>query len=124
MNRNRVFAAIAVLVLVFSSIASAQVITGSISGTVADETGAVLPGVEVTVSNQDTGFSRTIITDDRGAYRAPSLPVGPYEIRGVLAGFQTVIRTGISLTVGRQAVVNLELRVGEITEQIIVTGVG
>jgi len=122
MNRSRAFAAIAVLVLVFSPAAVAQVITGSISGTVADETGAVLPGVEVSVSNQDTGFSRTIITDDRGAYRAPSLPVGPYEIRGILAGFQTVIRTGISLTVGRQAVVNLELRVGEITEQVIVTG--
>jgi len=122
MNRNRVFAAIAVLVLVSSSIASAQVITGSISGTVADETGAVLPGVEVTINNLDTGLSRTAISDDRGAYRAPSLPVGPYEVRAELAGFQTVIRTGISLTVGRQAVVNLELRVGEITEQVIVTG--
>ena len=122
MNRSPVFAAIAVLVLVFSSIASAQVTTGSISGTVADETGAVLPGVEVTINNLDTGLSRTAISDDRGAYRAPSLPVGPYEIRGALAGFQTAVRTGITLTVGREAVVDLELRVGEITEQVVVTG--
>ena len=72
MKQSSVFAAIAVLILVFSSIASAQVITGSISGTVADETGAVLPGVEVTVNNLDTGFTRTVISNDRGAYRAPS----------------------------------------------------
>jgi hypothetical protein len=122
MKGSRVFAAIAVLALVSSSIASAQVTGGSISGTVADEMGAVLPGVEVTVNNLETGFTRTAISDDRGAYRAPSLPVGPYEVRGELAGFQTTIRTGISLTVGREAVVNLELRVGEITEQVVVTG--
>ena len=122
MNRSPVFGAIAVLVLFFSPIASAQVTTGSISGTVADETGAILPGVEVTINNLDTGLSRTAISDDRGAYRAPSLPVGPYEIRGALAGFQTAVRTGITLTVGREAVVDLELRIGEITEQVVVTG--
>jgi hypothetical protein len=122
MRQSSLFAAIAVLSLIFSPAAVAQVITGSISGTVADETGAVLPGVEVTVQNQDTGFSRTAITDDRGAYRAPSLQLGPYEVRGELTGFQTVIRSGINLTLGREAVVNLTLRVGEITEQVYVTG--
>ncbi len=122
MKQSSVFAAIAVLLLTFSPAAVAQVITGSISGTVADETGAVLPGVEVTISNQDTGFNRNVISDDRGAYRAPSLPLGPYEVRGELAGFQTIIRSGITLTLGREAIVDLTLRVGAITEQVIVTG--
>ncbi|MDA2935175.1 TonB-dependent receptor, partial [Acidobacteria bacterium AH-259-D05] len=119
---TRLFAVSAALVLLFAPAATAQVITGSIVGTVSDETGAVLPGVEVTVQNQDTGFSRTVITDDRGAYRAISLPVGPYEIRSELAGFQTTVRSGIGLTVGAQAVVDVSLRVGEITEQVFVTG--
>ena len=122
MNKSRLFAAIAVLLLTFSPAAVAQVITGSISGTVADETGAVLPGVEVTVSNQDTGFSRTVISNDRGSYRAPSLQLGPYEVRGELAGFQTVIRSGINLTLGREALVDLTLPIGAITEQVVVTG--
>ena len=122
MNRSCVFAAIAVLVLVFSPVAVAQTITGNIIGTVSDETGAVLPGVEISVRNQDTGISRSVVSNDEGSYRAQSLAVGPYEVRAELAGFQTVIRTGIGLTVGQQAVVHLELRVGEITEQVIVTG--
>ena len=122
MRQSSLFAAIAVLVLVFSPVAVAQVITGTIIGTVSDETGAVLSGVEITARNQDTGISRTVVSNDEGTYRAQSLAVGPYEVRAELAGFQTVIRTGIGLTVGQQAVVNLELRVGEITEQVIVTG--
>ena len=122
MNRSCVFAAIAVLVLVFSPVAVAQTITGNIIGTVSDETGAVLPGVEITVQNQDTGISRTVVSNDEGSYRAQSLASGPYEVRAELAGFQTLIRTGIGLTVGQQAVVDLTLQIGAISEQVIVTG--
>ena len=122
MTGSRVFAAIAVLVLVFSPVAVAQTITGNIIGTVSDETGAVLPGVEITVQNQDTGISRTVVSNDEGSYRAQSLASGPYEVRAELAGFQTLIRTGIGLTVGQQAVVNLTLQIGAISEQVVVTG--
>ena len=122
MRQSNLFAAIAVLVLVFSPVAVAQVITGTIIGTVSDETGAVLPGVEITVQNQDTGISRSVVSNDEGSYRAQSLAVGPYEVRAELAGFQTMIRTGIGLTVGQQAVVNLTLQIGAISEQVIVTG--
>ncbi len=122
MKQSSVFAAIAVLVLVFSPVAVAQTITGNIIGTVSDETGAVLPGVEITVRNQDTGISRSVVSNDDGTYRAQSLAVGPYEVRAELAGFQTLIRTGIGLTVGQQAVVNLTLQIGSISEQVIVTG--
>ena len=119
---TRLFAITATLALLCLSTAAAQVITGTIVGTVSDETGAVLPGVEITVLNPDTGFTRTVISDDRGAYRAISLPVGPYEVRAELAGFQTTVRSGFGLTVGAQAVVDLTLQVGEITEQVFVTG--
>ena len=87
MRQSNLFAAIAVLVLVFSPAAVAQVITGTIIGTVSDETGAVLPGVEITVQNQSTGISRTVVSNDEGSYRAQSLAVGPYEVRAELAGF-------------------------------------
>ena len=116
------FTITATLLLLCMSTTTAQVITGTIVGTVSDETGAVLPGVEITVRNQDTGISRTVVSNDEGSYRAQSLAVGPYEVRAELAGFQTVIRTGIGLTVGQQAVVDLTLQVGEITEQVYVTG--
>ncbi|MBI4454892.1 MAG: TonB-dependent receptor [Acidobacteria bacterium] len=100
----------------------AQEITATISGVIKDETGALLPGVSVTVKNQETGRVRTVITDDEGRYRAPNLPVGGYEVEAVLAGFQTGVRTGIKLTVGREAIVDFALRVGEITEKVTVTG--
>ena len=100
----------------------AQVTTASISGTVRDETGAVLPGVTINAVNTDTGIARTVISDDEGRYHAVNLAVGPYEIRAELTGFQSSLRRGIQLTIGREAVVDFALRVGEITETIEVTG--
>ena len=119
---TRLLAASVTVFLLCISPVAAQVTTATILGTVSDETGAVLPGVEITVLNQDTGLTRNVISDDRGSYRAVLLPVGPYEVRAELPGFQTTVRSGLSLTVGREAVVNIELLVGEITEQVFVTG--
>ncbi|MBI4481276.1 MAG: TonB-dependent receptor [Acidobacteria bacterium] len=99
-----------------------QVTTGTISGTVMDETGAVLPGVSLTVKNVATGIARTLVTSDQGTYRATALDLGDYEVQAELPGFQTAVRSGIKLTVGREAVVNFSLKVGEISERIVVTG--
>ncbi len=96
--------------------------TGGIFGVVQDVTGAVLPGVEVTVTHVDTQRTRVIISDDEGRYRALNLSVGTYEVEASLPGFQTSARTGVELTIGRQAVVDLTLSVGEITERVTVTG--
>ena len=96
--------------------------TGDVLGTVSDTTGAVLPGVEVTVTHVDTGISRTIISDDEGRYQVSNLSLGYYEITGSLPGFQTAVRDGIEITIGRRAVVNLTLNVGEISERVTVTG--
>lgn len=104
------------------SLAWAQVTTGTILGTVTDETGAVLPGVTITLTNTDTGLTRTVISNDEGTYRGPSLTLGNYEVQAELAGFQTGVRSGIQLTVGREAVVNIRLSIGEITERVVVQG--
>ena len=96
--------------------------TGTIEGVVQDEQGAVIPGVEVTTRSLDTGVARTIISDEEGRYLASNLDLGAYEVRAELVGFQTAVRTGISLSLGSVAVVNLTLRVGEISQEVVVTG--
>jgi outer membrane receptor protein involved in Fe transport len=100
----------------------AQGTSASISGAVMDETGGVIPGVTVIVTNLNQGTSRTLVSDDEGRYRAPALVLGTYEVKGELVGFQTFVRSGIELTVGRNAVVDLTMSVGSIAEQVTVTG--
>ncbi|MSO19238.1 MAG: hypothetical protein EXQ56_02055 [Acidobacteria bacterium] len=95
---------------------------GTISGTVRDESSAVLPGVEVVMRNVETGFTRTVATDAAGRYSAPQLPLGQYEVRASFTGFKTEVRSGLTLTVGREAVVELILKVGSVAETVEVTG--
>src|SRR5437016_8207646 len=83
-----------------------QVNTATISGTVHDESGAVLPGASVSIQNQDTGIARTVATNETGRYSAPALSLGNYQVTAQLPGFQTQVRSGIVLTVGREAVVD------------------
>lgn len=111
-----------VVVLCWIGTSQAQVTTGTISGTAADTTGAVLPGATVVILNEDTGVSRTITTDAAGRYAAPSLNPGRYKLTASREGFQTEARTGILLTLGRQAVVDFELQVGAVTQTVEVTG--
>ncbi|MBI4443739.1 MAG: TonB-dependent receptor [Acidobacteria bacterium] len=108
--------------LVVAASSQAQVTTGAISGTVADSTGAVLPGTTVVVLNEDTGVSRTVVADATGRYGAPSLNPGRYKVTARLEGFQTEVRSGILLTVGRQAIVDFQLQVGAVTQTVEVTG--
>lgn len=100
----------------------AQVTTGTISGTVSDSTGAVLPGAKVVILNEDTGLSRTLQTDAAGRYSAPALSLGQYRVTAGNEGFQTKVRSGIAITVGREAVVNLQLEVGAVNQTVEVTG--
>jgi hypothetical protein len=73
--------------------------TAQISGVVQDSTGAVLPGVEVTATQTDTGISRMTVSNETGAYVLPNLPVGPYRLEAGLPGFRTFVQTGIVLQV-------------------------
>src|SRR5215472_14851384 len=100
----------------------AQVNTGTISGIVQDASGAAMVGAEVTIRHVDTGTTRALVTDSGGRYTAPDLPLGNYEVQAQHPGFQTEVRNGINLTVGREAVVNLALKVGQISEKVLVTG--
>src|SRR5215510_15776807 len=110
-----------VLILAVANL-NAQGATAAISGTVFDPTGAAIPGASITVKNVGTAFMRTIVSDDQGRYVAPELPIGEYEVQASLAGFQTVVRRGISLTVGSRPVVDLQLPIGQAAETVSVTG--
>jgi len=111
----------AAIILGLSSIALAQG-TAAISGTVRDTTAAVLPGATVVIKQTETGVTREVVTDEHGRYAAPNLQPGPYELSASLVGFGSLTRSGIRLTVGREAVVDLTLAVGTLQDQITVVG--
>ena len=100
---------------------AAQLTTGTITGSVTDETKAFIPGVDVTVTNTETGLTRTILTNEQGRFEAPNLPVGTYEVTARITGFGTAVRRGIILAVGRTAVVDLTLPVATRQEEVVVT---
>ena len=91
--------------------AAGQGVNATLFGTVSDATGALIPGVEVTASNTDTGIDTTVISNETGTYRFPSLRPGPYEVSGSLAGFQTQTFQ-LTLSSGLQTVQNFVLEIG------------
>jgi hypothetical protein len=110
-----------VLGLTNSAAAQGQAINATVEGTVTDESGAVLPGVTVTLTNTDTGDTRVVVTNESGLYRAPLLPLGAYRVSAELSGFKKYERTGISLVAGQAAVIDVRLGVGAVTEVVSVT---
>jgi hypothetical protein len=117
-------AALAVTLLLGSApatYAQSTAADGSIEGTITDNSGAALPAVSVTITNDDTGVSRTIVSNDSGLYRVPLLPLGTYTVMAELQGFKKLERKGVTLNAGATAVVNLQLEVGEFSETIAVT---
>src|SRR5436190_1797715 len=99
----------------------AQDTRGNISGTVSDSTG-VVPGAAVKITNVDTGVSTTLTTNASGFYNAPLLNPGGYQVAVEMAGYKTLTRTGITLSVGQQVAINMTLEVGAVTEQVTVLG--
>jgi hypothetical protein len=114
--RKRALLLILVCVAVTTSVSAQS--TAQISGTVKDPTGAVLPGVEVTATQTETGITRTTISNETGAYALPNLPLGPYKLEAALAGFRTFAQTGIVLQVSSSPVLNITLEVGQRSEQV------
>ncbi len=123
MNRRRVSAVFACLVasLLVLTPASAQQVLGSIGGYVTDDSGAALPGVTVTVSNDDTGASRVISTNEAGLYRASGLQAGNYTVTTELDGFQSVRRENVVLQIAQDIAINIEMAVGSVEDAITVT---
>jgi hypothetical protein len=101
-----------------NSLVFAQGFTGTISGTVKDESDSVLQGAMVTAKHVETRLARTAVTDASGSYSIPSLPVGAYEITAQNPEFKVELRRGIDLAVVQEAVVNVTLQVGNV-EQLI-----
>ena len=95
--------------------------SAAIVGKVEDTSGGGVGGAKITVKNLETGATRVVTADDAGNFRALSLPLGPQEIKAEKAGFKAVLRTGINLEVGQEAVVNLRLELGEFVQQIAIT---
>jgi uncharacterized surface anchored protein len=119
MIRMRQVVGFALVILSVSAVsARAQDTTGTILGTITDASGGVLPGVSVTIKNTDTSQSRTVVTDAAGRYRMPLLQPGHYEVSAQLQGFQTMVRSGIDVTVGQQAVVDARMTLGNVSESI------
>jgi len=92
--------------------------TAQISGTVKDQSGGVLPGVEVTATQTDTGIARSTVTNETGSYVLPNLAIGPYRLEAALPGFRTFAQTGIVLQVNSNPVINPVMEVGQVSEQI------
>jgi outer membrane receptor protein involved in Fe transport len=101
--------------------AQAQAAGGQIEGTVTDQSGGVLPGATVTVRNTATGVVRETTTDASGLYRAPLLPVGPYEVTASLAGFSTTKRPNLQLSIGQTLTVDVNMKVSGAQEEVTVT---
>src|SRR6266571_817459 len=119
MKRFLTFLAVGSLLCLLSSVAAwAQGATAQISGTVKDQSGAVLPGGEVTVTQTETGATRMVVSSETGSYVLPNLPVGPYKLEVSLPGFRTFVQTGIVLQVNSSPVVNAVLAVGQVAETV------
>ena len=110
-------------VLLAATTANAQVQTGSIVGAATDGSGAVLPGVSVTLTGERLiGGPQTVATDASGTYRFDRLPPGDYAVKFELQGFRTVERADIRINAAFIATINAKLEVGAVTENITVTG--
>ena len=109
---------VALLLTLIASFAALAQSTAQINGTIKDPSGAVLPGVEVTVNQTETGLMRSTVTDETGSYILPNLPIGPYRLEAVLPGFRTYVQTGIILQVNSNPAIDAILAVGQLTETI------
>lgn len=109
-----IFAALAMMV----GLAYGQTVGASIQGTISDATGAVLPGAQITIRNSGTGAAAEMLSDERGRYLVPLLQPGEYEVQVSMSGFTTASRRGIRLTVGQNAILDIKLEVGQVTQNV------
>ena len=111
---------IVLVLLAMGAVPAWTQVAAAVSGNVKDASGADVGGATVTVTSLETGVTRTTATDEAGNFRIFSLPVGPQEIKVNKTGFKEAVRTGVNLEVGQQAVVNIQLQVGEVAQQVLV----
>ena len=104
--------------------AAAQPLTSRVEGTVQDETGAVVPGASVTMTQVDTGVARATITDDRGLYLFPRIPAGAYRVEASAAGFTTTVVEEVRVALNAPTSVDIVIEVGAVAETVVVAAAG
>jgi hypothetical protein len=114
---------IVALLVVASSPAGAQSVSGTILGTVTDASGAVISKAKVTVINEGTGLTRTVEADSSGDYSVPSIPTGRYTITAEMSGFKTLALSNVEVSVDQRVRIDLKLEVGAMTESVTVEAV-
>jgi outer membrane receptor protein involved in Fe transport len=107
--------------LLMPAVANAQSADATLTGTVKDSSGAILPGATITVRNRGTNDSRTTLSNAEGLYRVTNLPRGSYDVKAELQGFQTVTQTDVLLTVGETVRLDFAMTVGGLNETVSVT---
>src|SRR5450631_3044394 len=117
---SRKLFSLALSLFIVLSVAVAQVDTGTISGTVKDQSGSVIPGAVVKVENRDTGISVSLVTNATGFYSAPDLKAGIYQISVASPGFQSLTKTGIELRVQDRVPVDFDLQIGQASTAVSV----
>ena len=110
-----------VLATLFSAGAWAQTQLATVSGIITDPSGAVVPGVNVSVVSQGTGLKRSALTDTAGEYRFAGLPTGNYSLRLEKTGFQSQVREGVQLNSAVEVTINSQLALGDLTQQTTVS---
>jgi Carboxypeptidase regulatory-like domain len=122
---SRRFVAQAVLVLLaiglVVGVRAQSSTTGSITGTVRDPQGAAVPNAEITITDENTGASRKVTTNDDGFFNAPSLPAGTYSLSTSPSGFKTTVATAVNLHVNENKVVNIDVQVGQVSETVTIS---
>src|SRR5687767_604607 len=121
MVRSRIFGALILVGTLLFAPAVSHAQEATLSGTVTDSTGGVLPGVVVTAVHEASGNSFETVTDSAGGYRVP-VRIGTYRLRLELTGFAVLERTGLQLQVGQQAIVNVQMSPAAVQESVTVTG--
>jgi hypothetical protein len=118
----RVVSVAAALFLAVASAFGQVSATGEFNGSVVDQSGAVLPGAAVTLTEESTGLVREAVSNETGRFVLPAVQPGVYTVRAQLTGFQTQARTGIRILVGQSVTLTLTMPIGTLTDQITVTG--
>src|SRR5262245_20638216 len=115
---GRILFSAAVLLFALSASASAQTATATLGGTVADASGALIPGVMITATNTDTGIVNTVLTNESGVYQFASLQPGNYNVTAELTGFQTQIAKALKLNFSQQGRFNFTMQVGALATAV------
>jgi len=121
LHKTACFAVLLSVLTCISLTCQAQV-SATMTGVVTDQSGAAVSAAEVTATNVDTGIARTVASSRDGTYRFSALPLGRYQVRADKEGFAEAVRTGIQIFVGQEAAVNLNFRIGQVSEKVQVSG--